>query len=168
VSLRFRAFEVVVDDMAAACAFYRLLGLDIPAAVDDDATVDLWLVPGVQMLCLERAEEYRREYPYWHPPAGDGRVTLGFACDSPAEVDETWQRLTAAGYRSRVQPWDATWGMRYAGVFDPDGTAVDLFAALSPAGPASLRADAVGGVPDEQRDGPGGGDADQVDAELGE
>jgi predicted enzyme related to lactoylglutathione lyase len=130
VALRFRAFEVVVDDMAAACSFYRLLGVPIPAGAEQQASVDIWLVPGVQMLCLERADAYRAEYPYWTPPSGDGRVTLGFACDSPTEVDETWKRLTDAGYRSRVAPWDAPWGLRYAGVFDPDGTAVDLFAAL--------------------------------------
>jgi uncharacterized glyoxalase superfamily protein PhnB len=29
-----------------------------------------------------------------------------------------------------MSPWDAFWGMRYAVVKDPDGNAVDLFAAL--------------------------------------
>jgi predicted lactoylglutathione lyase len=131
MALRFRAFELVVDDMARACAFYRLIGLEIPVNANDQASVDIWLVPGVQMLCLERAADYRREYPYWSPQPGDGRVTLGFLCDSEDEVDATWRRLTDAGHRSRVEPWDATWGMRYAGVFDPDGTAVDFFAPLA-------------------------------------
>jgi predicted lactoylglutathione lyase len=135
MTIRFRAFEVIVDDMAAACAFYRLLGLEIPQGCDDCASVDIWLVPRVQMLCLERAADYRRQYPSWSRPSGDGRVTLGFICDTTDEVDATWRRLTESGYRSRVEPWDATWGMRYAGVLDPDGTAVDLFAAL----PSSAR-----------------------------
>ena len=38
--------------------------------------------------------------------------------------------LVAAGHRSHRAPWDAFWGQRYATVLDPDGNAVDLFAAL--------------------------------------
>jgi catechol 2,3-dioxygenase-like lactoylglutathione lyase family enzyme len=131
MAVSFRAFEVVVDDMAAACAFYRLLGIDIADGSETQASVDVWLVPGVQMLCLERAADYREEYPSWTPPSGDSRVGLGFLCDTADEVDEVWKRMTTAGYRSRVEPWDATWGFRYAGVFDPDGTAVDLFCPLT-------------------------------------
>ncbi len=40
---------------------------------------------------------------------------------------------TTAGIRiikGHVKPWDAFWGQRYASVLDPDGNAVDLFAAL--------------------------------------
>jgi predicted lactoylglutathione lyase len=132
MAVKFRAFEVVVDDMAASCAFYRSLGVEVPEGADVQPSVDIWLVPGVQMLCLEDARKYREEYPYWVPPVGEGRVTLGFLCDSPEDVDATWQKLISTGYRSRVEPWDATWGMRYAGVFDPDGTAVDFFAPLPP------------------------------------
>lgn len=79
MKLRPALIELVVADMAATLAFYRRLGLDIPAA---------------------------------------------------AEVDEAWQDLTAAGYRGHLQPWDASWGMRYAVVLDPDGRPVDLFATL--------------------------------------
>lgn len=130
MAARFRAFAVIVDDMAAACDFYRLLGLAIPAGAELEGNVDLWLVPGVQMLCLERASDYRRQYPEWSPGTRNGRVDLGFACDSPTEVDEMWHRLIGAGHQSRIRPWDSTWGMRYAGVYDPDGTAVDLFCPL--------------------------------------
>ena len=64
------------------------------------------------------------------PPAG-GR-TVGFACrcDSPAEVDATFQAIVDAGYTSKLEPFDAFWGQRYATVFDPDGNPVDLYAAL--------------------------------------
>jgi hypothetical protein len=48
MGIRFRAFEVIVDDMAAACAFYRLLGLEIPKDADTAPFVDVWLVPGMR------------------------------------------------------------------------------------------------------------------------
>jgi uncharacterized glyoxalase superfamily protein PhnB len=67
--------------------------------------------------------------PSWSEPKGQ-RITLGFKCDSPAEVDELYARLLAAGYAGHKEPWDAFWGQRYAMVTDPDGNHVDLFAAL--------------------------------------
>jgi uncharacterized glyoxalase superfamily protein PhnB len=56
---------------------------------------------------------------------------LAFAADSPAEVDSWYEELTAAGYDSYREPWDAFWGMRYAVVRDPDGNNVDLYAVSS-------------------------------------
>ena len=69
--------------------------------------------------------------PAFTPPTGDGRIGLAFLCDSPAEVDAAHARLTGAGYRSHLDPFDAFWGQRYATVLDPDGIGVDLFAPLS-------------------------------------
>lgn len=37
--------------------------------------------------------------------------------------------LAARGASVAKQPFDAPWGQRYATVLDPDGNAVDLFAA---------------------------------------
>jgi uncharacterized glyoxalase superfamily protein PhnB len=67
--------------------------------------------------------------PNWQEPRGH-RIGLAFKCDSPAEVDATYQTLTAAGYQSYLAPWDAFWGQRYATVLDPDENPVDLFAPL--------------------------------------
>jgi uncharacterized glyoxalase superfamily protein PhnB len=47
------------------------------------------------------------------------------------ELDRLHAELTAAGYRSDGDPFDAFWGQRYATVLDPDGNPVDLFASLS-------------------------------------
>jgi len=55
----------------------------------------------------------------------------GVRLGSPAEVDEAYAALTAAGAEGHLEPWDAFWGMRYAMVHDPDGNGVDLFAPLS-------------------------------------
>jgi uncharacterized glyoxalase superfamily protein PhnB len=38
--------------------------------------------------------------------------------------------LTDAGFTGKTEPYDAFWSQRYANVDDPDGNAVDIFAAL--------------------------------------
>jgi uncharacterized glyoxalase superfamily protein PhnB len=57
-------------------------------------------------------------------------VSLAFGFPDAAAVDAAYAQLTAAGHHGELAPFDAFWGMRYAVVHDPDGTGVDLFAAL--------------------------------------
>ncbi|MCL2395291.1 MAG: VOC family protein [Acidimicrobiaceae bacterium] len=120
--------ELVVGDMAATLAFYRRLGLDIPADADNEPHVDVGL--GGLRLAFDTEATIRSFDPGWTPPAGGHRMALAFDCDTPAQVDSAWAELTAAGYKGHLAPWDAFWGMRYAVVHDPDGTPIDLFAAL--------------------------------------
>jgi catechol 2,3-dioxygenase-like lactoylglutathione lyase family enzyme len=130
MKLRPALLELVVSDMAATLAFYRRLGLEVPAEADHQPHVDVELGDGMR-LAWDTEETIRSFDPGWSPPAGGGhRVALAFACDSPADVDAAWAELTGAGYEGHLAPWDAFWGMRYAVVHDPDGTPVDLFAPL--------------------------------------
>lgn len=115
--------------MAASLAFYRRLGLDFPAGAEEHPHVEAAL-PGGPTLALDTEDTIRSFHPGWRPPAGGGRVSLAFRCDSPAEVDEVYEDLVGAGYHGELKPWDAFWGMRYAVVHDPDGNGVDLFAPL--------------------------------------
>jgi catechol 2,3-dioxygenase-like lactoylglutathione lyase family enzyme len=119
---------VVVSDMAASLAFYRRLGLDIPAEADTEPHVEVDL-PGGMRLAFDTQETIRSFDPDWTPPTGS-RAGLGFRCTGAAEVDHWYAELTAAGYHGHLAPWDAFWGMRYAVVHDPDGIGVDLFATL--------------------------------------
>jgi catechol 2,3-dioxygenase-like lactoylglutathione lyase family enzyme len=118
---------LVVADMAAALAFYRHLGLEIPATADAEPHVEVTL-PGGLRLAWDTADTIRSIDPGWSPPTGSPRVSLAFACADPDEVDSTFAALVAAGYEGHKQPWDAFWGQRYAIVHDPDGNSVDLFA----------------------------------------
>lgn len=116
--------------MAATLAFYRLVGLDIPAEADAQPHVAVDLGGGMQ-LAFDTEDTIRSFDPQWsRPESGGHRAALAFMCDSPAEVDAAWADLTGAGYEGHLPPWDAFWGMRYAVVHDPDGTPVDLFALL--------------------------------------
>jgi catechol 2,3-dioxygenase-like lactoylglutathione lyase family enzyme len=129
MNLRPAVIELVVSDMAATLAFYRRLGLDIPAASDAEPHVDVDL--GGMHLAFDTEDIIRSFDPAWSAPAPGGhRVALAFACDTPAEVDAAWADIIGAGYTGHLPPWDAVWGMRYAVVHDPDGTTVDLLAPL--------------------------------------
>lgn len=131
---KFTFIGCVVEDMAATLAFYRRLGLDIPAEADKQPHVEAAL-PGGLLLVWDTVETVRSFMPDFALPAkGGGRIGLAFTCADPAAVDRTHDDLVAAGYPSHLAPFDAPWGQRYASVLDPDGNGVDLLAALPDAG----------------------------------
>jgi catechol 2,3-dioxygenase-like lactoylglutathione lyase family enzyme len=119
---------IVVADMARSLAFYRLLGLDVPAQADDEPHVEVPL-PGGMRLTFDTEATIASFHPAWKPGPG-GRVALAFALPDAAAVDDAYAQLTGAGQHGELEPFDAFWGQRYAVVHDPDGTGVDLFAPL--------------------------------------
>jgi catechol 2,3-dioxygenase-like lactoylglutathione lyase family enzyme len=119
---------MVVSDMAASLAFYRRLGLDIPAEADTEPHVEVTL-PGGLRLAFDAVDTIRSFDPDWTAPTGGPGANLAFRCADPAEVDHWYAELTGAGYHGHLAPWDAFWGQRYAVLHDPDGNGVDLFAA---------------------------------------
>ena len=128
MNLRIAVVEIVVADMATSLAFYRRLGLDIPAEADAAPHVDVQLGGGMR-LAFDTEDTIRSFDPKWERPVSGGHsMGLAFECANPAEVDSAYADLTGAGYEGHLAPWDAFWGMRYAVVHDPDGNPVDLFA----------------------------------------
>jgi catechol 2,3-dioxygenase-like lactoylglutathione lyase family enzyme len=119
-------FGLAVEDMARSLAFYRRLGLDVPAAADGEDHVEVDL-PGGLTLAFDTTETIRGFDPSWSPPSGSPRTSLAFRCEEPDAVDKLYGELVAAGHDGHKEPWDAFWGMRYAVVHDPDGNGVDLF-----------------------------------------
>ncbi|MDH4119498.1 MAG: VOC family protein [Acidimicrobiia bacterium] len=122
----FDAFGIVVSDLAASLSFYRLLGIDLPES--GEGHVEAELPGGIRMMfdTIDVIESFSE----WTPPSGSRGIGLAFLCDGPADVDATHARIVAAGHRSKLDPFDAFWGQRYATVLDPDGNPVDLFAPL--------------------------------------
>ena len=127
----FQLVGLVVDDMARSLAFYRQLGLPIPADADGQPHVQASVGMGLS-LAWDTVETIRSFDPDWTPPTGSPRISLAFRCADPAEVDRIYADLVLAGYEGHHEPWDAFWGQRYATVHDPDGNAVDLFAPSTP------------------------------------
>jgi catechol 2,3-dioxygenase-like lactoylglutathione lyase family enzyme len=126
---RFEVIGLVVSDMARSMAFYRRLGLDIPADADTAPHVDVAL-PGGMRLSFDTEKEIGSFDKSWTPPSGGHRVALAFGCDDPADVDATYAAFIGSGSVGHLPPWDAFWGQRYAQLQDPDGVPVDLYAAL--------------------------------------
>lgn len=120
------AIGIVSQDLRASVAFYRLLGVAFPDPDGDHLEVTL---PSGLRLMLDDLKLVKQLDPEWTEPQGH-RLGIAFSCASPAEVDATHAKITAAGYASKSAPWDAFWGQRYAQVVDPDGNVVDLFAPL--------------------------------------
>jgi uncharacterized glyoxalase superfamily protein PhnB len=114
--------------MAASLRFYRLLGLNIPASLDDEDHAE-YVTPGGFRIGWDSESMIKGIYPDWVEPVGQ-RISLAFKCDSPAEVNAIHDKLAQNGYVTYKAPWDAFWGQRYAVVLDPDGNHVELFAAL--------------------------------------
>jgi uncharacterized glyoxalase superfamily protein PhnB len=121
------AIGIAVSDMQASIRFYRLLGLDVP---DDpgDGHVDIPLPEGGRLM-LDSEDVIRSFLPDWTRTNGN-QVSLALECQSPAKVDELYERAVEAGYEGEKPPWDAFWGQRYALLGDPDGVRVNLYAAL--------------------------------------
>ena len=108
--------------------FYTLLGIAFPDPAGEGDHVEAAL-PGGLRLMLDSLELIKKLDPAWTEPKGH-RMGLAFECGSPAEVDASYAKVTAAGHASKTAPWNAFWGQRYAQVIDPDGNVVDLFAPL--------------------------------------
>ncbi|NEE04442.1 VOC family protein [Phytoactinopolyspora halotolerans] len=125
---RIAAVELVVADMARSLAFYRRLGLDIPAEADAQPHVEAELGGGIRLL-WDTVETIRSFDPDYKQP-GISQIALAVDCAEPSAVDALYKDLVDAGYPGEREPWDAFWGQRYASVKDPDGNDVDLFAAL--------------------------------------
>ena len=123
------ASGIVVDDMARSLAFYRHLGLDLPADADQQPHVEAEL-PGGHRLLWDTVETIRSFDPDWQPAQDGHRIGLAFLLDSPAEVDSVYDKLSSLGYHGHKPPWDAVWGQRYSIVHDPDGNTVELFSPL--------------------------------------
>jgi uncharacterized glyoxalase superfamily protein PhnB len=122
---------LVAADLSKTLAFYRDLGLDIPAGAGTDMPHVEVTLPGGFTLMFDPIEVIRSFDPDWTEPTGSSRVSLAVECASPAEVDEKYAAMVTAGHEGHREPWDAFWGQRYASLRDPDGTGVDLYAPLA-------------------------------------
>lgn len=126
MTLKFDLTGIATKEMAASLRFYRLLGLSIPSEMDQEEHVEVDF--GGFRLAWDTHEVLRMVYGEWEPEVKGHRIELAFRCDSPAGVDETYQRMIEHGYPGLKEPWDAFWGQRYAILIDPDGNMISLYA----------------------------------------
>jgi catechol 2,3-dioxygenase-like lactoylglutathione lyase family enzyme len=125
VTVRLDVIGIAVKDMAASLRFYRALGIPVPEDQDAEGHVDVE-AGGIRM-AWDTVEVLKQVYPDWNDQPVGHRIELAFRCESVADVDATYSRVVALGYRGYRAPWDAFWGQRYAIVEDPDGNLISLF-----------------------------------------
>ena len=132
--LVFKQVDIVVSDMDAAIAFYRLLGVEL------DASTDNWPPgSGARHVHTDPQEsgdfdvdnvEMARLWGYEALEPGD--TVVGFSVPTRDAVDDKYLQLMAAGYTGRREPYDAFFGARYAIVEDPDGRPIGLMSPRDP------------------------------------
>jgi uncharacterized glyoxalase superfamily protein PhnB len=119
--------NLVVSDMEASVAFYRLLGVDVAQ------TAPQWQAhhrSGRAGMDLDfDSARFARD---WNAGSTGPAVVLGFKLSSREAVDAVFRRTRDAGYRAQQEPFDAFWGSRYAVVEDPDGNPVGLMSPIDP------------------------------------
>jgi uncharacterized glyoxalase superfamily protein PhnB len=132
---RFSQVNLVVRDMDQTLAFYRRLGIDIPAdgiwAVDGHGHHAKAATGGEVDLEFDSRQLARVCNAGF--AAERGRVVIGVGLESREAVDALWDAMLAEGAQGLQPPYDAFWGARYAIVEDPDGNPVGLSSPVDPA-----------------------------------
>jgi uncharacterized glyoxalase superfamily protein PhnB len=124
--------NIVAERFEETLRFYRLLGLEIPDPITQPPGAlhaPANTAAGVAFE-LDNAHLARIYNAGWRRSTGSSSVLLSVSVDSREEVDATYARLVAAGYKGRQPPYDAFWGSRFAVLADPEGNDVGL---ISPA-----------------------------------
>ncbi len=111
MAVTFNYIGITTSDMARSLAFYRRLGVDVPAGAESSPHVEVALAGGMR-LAWDTDEVVRSFTPDWKGDGTAGRIGLAFECGSPAEVDAVYAELTGAGHPGVAAPWDAPWGWR--------------------------------------------------------
>ena len=120
--------NIVVRNMDAMAEFYRRLGVDV--RVDVQSAAPEWAPHHRNNASSDGIDldlDSQQFAAVWNQgwPGGPG-IVLGFRLPDRESVDRLFDDLTAAGYTSQQEPYDAFWGSRYAVIADPDGNAVGL------------------------------------------
>lgn len=135
----FNQVNIVSNDPEASVRFYRRLGVSIP---DDQIwrtgsgihhiNAEMPMTSEPSRFGIDSAALARIWNAGWRNHADlKGRVVVGFSVQTREDVDRLHAKMTAAGYRSLMAPYDAFWGARYAVIEDPGGLAVGLMSEMS-------------------------------------
>jgi predicted lactoylglutathione lyase len=120
----FGQVNLIVHDMEASIAFYRLLGVIVPDT-DDPLTAHHRSVEASGFhLDLDSATFAQHWDSGW--TGGDNGAVFGFHVSSRQAVDDIYATLIDAGYEGEQPPYDAFFGARFAVVRDPDRHSVGI------------------------------------------
>jgi len=116
------------DEVEPMKRFYRdVLGFPVKNDLGDYVELES---PGVRFAICRRAIMAEHSEEYSRPASGQA-FELAFPCDTPVEVDEAYESLTADGAAPVADPADMPWGQRTALFADPDGNIHEIFSSLA-------------------------------------
>lgn len=115
------------DNMEAMKRFYQeTLGFTIQTDLGQYVEFNS---SGVRFSLCERQVMYEYSGQYQEKAVGQA-FELAFPCESPADVDASFERLVAMGATPIHAPQNMPWQQRTALFADPDGNIHEIFAAL--------------------------------------
>lgn len=120
--------NIVVEDVAAAVAFYEQLGFEVPAFSPEwDVEHRSVTTSGGCDIDLDSVGFAR-----WWGGVDGPCVVVNVRCETRDEVDDRFTALVAAGHVGQKPPFDAFWGARYALVRGPGSNVVGLMSPIDP------------------------------------
>jgi catechol 2,3-dioxygenase-like lactoylglutathione lyase family enzyme len=119
-SPRFTMVVLLIEDLPRSVAFYRRLGIELPADADERRDIQVALGDGHQLVLTTTFAEAVPD----REPRNGSPILLEFFVDGDAAVDAKYAELTEAGYRGRRPPFRTGFGAWMAMVDDPDGNTV--------------------------------------------
>jgi uncharacterized glyoxalase superfamily protein PhnB len=128
---------VIVQDMPAAVAFYRRLGLDVPEGSEAQSHVEVRMGSGMTFFLDSKPRRWDPQYGAEEgtPANASGDrypVVLEFYLKERAALEAKYAELTAHGYQGFREPYLTSFGMYFAMVKDPDGNTILLSADQNP------------------------------------
>lgn len=118
---------LAVRDLPRSLAFYRRLGLPIPADIDTSEGAFRLALTNGQVFFWETVSYIQGFDPTYRQGTGDRKVILEFGFAEPGDVNTMYDTLIAAGAQGRFPP--TAWNdgkIRYAIVIDPDDNQISL------------------------------------------
>ena len=126
----FGQINLLVDDMAASTAFYRLLELEFPDPDEWPPGSGAQHIDGIRAddgyMALDNGPMAQIWNHQFEPGRARGNVVVGLMVATRDDVDRLYRAVIAAGHPVGQEPYDAFFGSRYAIVIDPDGNQVGL------------------------------------------
>lgn len=127
--MKIDAVAVTTTDMSRTIKFYSALGFEFSDAQESEDHVEATRSDGGARLMIDTASFMKKMMNIEPRPANHSSFAI--LMDTPQDVSDVVARAAEAGGEIVKEPWDASWGQRYAIVRDPDGYMIDLFAPLS-------------------------------------
>ena len=124
--MRLDGFGIMVDDMAEMIRFYRdILGFEIK---EDENTSNVFLQKDGTLFLLYRKVDFEKmtERKFAYCTGVNGHFEIALSVDNYGQVDETFDKVVAAGAKSIMEPTTEPWGQRTCYVADPEGNLIEI------------------------------------------